>query len=161
MIEQMAVYIELVPLTIWIASAVLFIALWVNQRSHVKLQCLKLELKQVHNELKALTTTSLGLGGHVLALERQQPHSINRPTAKPRQKLQPVVKPRSAPQPVVKPKPNPQPRFDVYESGNQPYDHAIFLAQQGKGVHEITSICGISQSEAELIIMMHRLDQAS
>jgi len=136
-------YFELIPSLVLLSSTVLLIALWVSHRSHRQVNSLKNELKQARNDLKALTTTSLGIGGRLLEIERRQRRLIEKQNSEPQQTatIQPVV--------------------DIYESANQPYDHAIHLAQQGKEVKDIVSICGISQNEAELIKMMHRLEQAS
>ena len=141
-VNQLIGYIDLVPSLVLLSSVVLFIALWVSHRSHRQLNGLKNELKQARNDLKALTTTSLGIGGRLLEIERRQRRIVEKQNNEPQS---------SKPQPVV----------DIYESANQPYDHAIHLAQHGKEVDEIVSICGISQNEAELIKMMHRLEQAS
>ncbi|VAW92304.1 hypothetical protein MNBD_GAMMA21-1202 [hydrothermal vent metagenome] len=135
--------LELIPSLVLLSATVLFISLWVSHRSHRQVNGLKKELKQARNDLKALTTTSLGIGGRLLEIERRQKRIIE--------------KQKNSPQPVL----SSQPVVDIYESANQPYDHAIHLAQQGKEVEEIVSICGISQNEAELIKMMHRLEQAS
>lgn len=135
--------LELIPSLVLLSSAVLFISLWVSHRSHRQVNGLKKDLKQARNDLKALTTTSLGIGGRLLEIERRQKRIIE--------------KQKNSPQPVL----SSQPVVDIYESANQPYDHAIHLAQQGKEVEEIVSICGISENEAELIKMMHRLEQAS
>ena len=135
--------IELIPSLVLLSASVLFISLWVSHRGHRQLNGLKKELKQARNDLRALTTTSLGIGGRLLEIERRQKRIIE--------------KQKNSPQPVL----TSQPVVDIYESANQPYDHAIHLAQQGKEVKEIVSVCGISQNEAELIKMMHRLEQAS
>ena len=137
--------LELIPSLVLLSATVLFISLWVSHRSHRQVNGLKKELKQARNDLKALTTTSLGIGGRLLEIERRQKRIIEKQKGAPQSIL------TSQPVPVV----------DIYESANQPYDHAIHLAQQGKEVEEIVSICGISQNEAELIKMMHRLEQAS
>jgi len=140
---EVSSYFEFVPALILMSATVLFIALWVSHRSHHQVKGLKNELKQARNDLKALTTTSLGIGGRLLEIERRQRRII--------EKQKNEAHSQTTPQAVV----------DLYESANQPYDHAIHLAQHGKEVEEIVSICGISQNEAELIIMMNRLEQAS
>ncbi len=143
LVNQLSAYFELVPSLVLLSSTVLIIALWVSHRSHLQVNKLKGELKQARNDLKALTTTSLGIGGRLLEIERRQRRLVEKQNNEPQR--------TASPQPVV----------DLYESANQPYDHAIHLAQQGKDVKEIVSICGISENEAELIKMMHRLEQAS
>lgn len=44
---------------------------------------------------------------------------------------------------------------------NTPYAQAIHLAQKGASVEEIIDLCGISPSEAELLLMMHRKNRAA
>ena len=135
-LNQLTGTLEAVPVLAGMAAIVLLITLWVNRRSHSKISLLQNELRQARNDLRALTTSSIGIGRRLLELERRQ-----RQLAISTEKKAPVV--------------------DLYDSANQPYDHAIHLAQQGKEISEIVSICGISQNEAELIKMMNRLEQAS
>ena len=44
---------------------------------------------------------------------------------------------------------------------NTPYAHAIHLAQKGSSAEEIMDLCNISPSEAQLLLMMHRKNQAA
>lgn len=41
-------------------------------------------------------------------------------------------------------------------AASTPYNQAIQMAQQGKGVDEVAAGCGISRGEAELIVAMHQ-----
>jgi len=143
LVTGLSSYFAFVPQFLLMSSTVLFVALWVSHRSHRQMNVLKNELKQARNDLKALTTTSLGIGGRLLEIERRQRRIVEKQNKEPELK--------ATPQPVV----------DLYESANQPYDHAIHLAKHGKEIEEIVSICGISQNEAELIKMMNRLELAS
>jgi len=52
-----------------------------------------------------------------------------------------------------------QEQLDIYETA--PYEQAITMAKYGADVAELVETCGISESEAELICMMHRLDQTA
>ena len=115
-----------------LSGCVLLISLWASRRSSSRVLLLEKQLKQARNDLKALTTASIGVGGRVLELERR----LRRLSEK-------------------------QKEVDIYESANQPYDHAIDLARQGMKVEEIVTMCGISRNEAELIQMMNRFKQAS
>lgn len=90
------------------------------------------ELLQLRSDIRALTTSSVGVGGRVLELERRLRRLAQR-----------------------------QEEFDIYESANQPYEHAIAMARKGANVNEIEDMCGVSRNEAELIQMMHRLEKAS
>jgi len=134
--NQLAMSLEPVSVLVSLSAIVLLIALWVSRKSHTKIRQLQNEIKQARNDLRALTTSSIGVGSRLLDLERRQRKLATRTENKA---------------PVV----------DLYDSANQPYDHAIHLAQQGKEIDEIVSMCGISQNEAELIKMMNRLEEAS
>lgn len=113
-----------------LSACILLIALWISRRSATRIPFLEKQLKQARNDLKALTTASIGVGGRVLELERR----LRRLAEK-------------------------QKEVDIYDSANQPYDHAIDLARQGMKVDDIVTHCGISRNEAELIQMMHRFKQ--
>jgi len=137
-LNQLMSNLEPTSVLIAMAAIVLLITLGVNRRSHSKITLLQRELKQARNDLRALTTSSIGVGSRLIEIERRQ-----RRLAINTEKKAPVV--------------------ELYESStsNQPYDHAKHLAQQGKPTAEIVSMCGISQNEAELIKMMNRLEEAS
>ncbi len=135
-LNQLTSNLQPIPVLAGMAAIVLLITLWVNRRSHSKIKLLQNELRQARNDLRALTTSSIGVGRRLLKLERRQ-----RQLAINTEKKAPVI--------------------GLYDSANQPYDHAIQLAQQGKEISEIVSMCGISQNEAELIKMMNRLEEAS
>lgn len=136
-LNQLATSLESISVLMAVSAVVLLTALWVNRKSHSRIKQLQNELKQARSDIRALTTSSIGVGSRLMDLERRQ------------RKMATTVVEKKAP--VV----------DLYEPANQPYDHAIFLAQQGKEIDEIVSMCGISQNEAELIKIMNRLEKAS
>ena len=138
-ISQLVSEMEPVSVLIGLSAVVLLITLWVSRSSQRKIRQLQKELRQARNDLRALTTSSLGVGSRLLDLERRQRKAKT---------TKPVVERKAQ---VV----------DLYDSANQPYDHAIYLAQQGKDIEEIVEMCGISQNEAELIKIMNRLEKAS
>lgn len=88
-------------------------------------------LRAVQQDLRALTTAAVGMGERLTQLERRQRHLAER-----------------------------QDQMDIYETTNQPYEHAIQMAQQGARPEDLVKACGLSVSEAELITIMHRLDKA-
>ena len=135
-LNELALFLQADTLLVGLSGAVLLIALWTTRRSAARVRLMEKQLKQARNDLKALTTASVGVGGRVLELERR----LRRMAAEKQQPKQEV---------------------DIYESANQPYDHAIDLAKQGMEVDEIATMCGISRNEAELIQMMNRFKQAS
>jgi Flp pilus assembly protein TadB len=115
-----------------VSALVLCVALWSTARSRRQTRQLRKEVTQLRSDIRALTTSSVGVGGRVLELERRLRRLAQR-----------------------------QEEFDIYESANQPYEHAIAMARKGADVKEIEDICGVSRNEAELIQMMHRLEKAS
>lgn len=115
-----------------LAAAVLLLALGSNLRQRRRLHTTEAQLDTLRNDIRALTTAAMGVGGRVLELERRQRRLAER-----------------------------QEQVDIYESANQPYEHAIQMARHGSGVEELVEVCGVSKNEAELITMMHRLDKAS
>lgn len=114
-----------------VSALVLGITLLSVVRSQRQHRHLRREVMQLRNDIRALTTASVGVGGRVLELERRQRRLAQR-----------------------------QEEFDLYESANQPYEHAIAMARKGADVKEIEDMCGVSRNEAELIQMMHRLEKA-
>lgn len=118
---------------LFLASAlVLSVALWSVARSQRLIRGLRKDVNQLRSDMRALTTSSVGVGGRVLELERRLRRIAER-----------------------------QEEFDIYESANQPYEHAIAMARKGANVKQIEDMCGVSRNEAELIQMMHRLEKAS
>jgi Flp pilus assembly protein TadB len=115
-----------------VSAVVLCVALWSVARSQRQTRLLRKELTQLRSDIRALTTSSVGVGGRVLELERRLRRLAQR-----------------------------QEEFDIYESANQPYEHAIAMARKGADVKQIEEMCGVSRNEAELIQMMHRLEKAS
>ena len=43
----------------------------------------------------------------------------------------------------------------------RPYDHAIRMVHNGSAIDEIMQVCNLGRNEADLIMTMHRIDQAS
>ena len=54
-----------------------------------------------------------------------------------------------------------QDQFELQEPGSQPYAQAIRMVRKGADVEELVSTCGLTRGEAELIVMVHRMDEAS
>ncbi|MCW9012398.1 MAG: DUF2802 domain-containing protein [Gammaproteobacteria bacterium] len=81
----------------------------------------------VEDEIKALNAGSIGLGSRFLKLEKELQMISSR-----------------------------MDELQLQLQSNTPYAQAIQLAQKGSSVDEITELCGISQTEAQLLIMMHQ-----
>ena len=130
-------------------GVILFLSLVsiVKQRKQQQQQAVSMHSLQ--KDLRALANAAVGVGGRVLEIERQQ-----------RKQLMPAVKTdkNSHLQEVTNSSPVP---VDLYGSSNQPYEQAIRMAQTGASTKDIVNVCGLSQSEADLVSMMHRLDIAT
>jgi hypothetical protein len=132
MITSAQVSAAAVAILFLVSTLVLTVALWSVARSQRQARLLRKEVTQLRSDIRALTTSSVGVGGRVLELERRLRRLAQR-----------------------------QEEFDIYESANQPYEHAISMARKGADVKQIEEMCGVSRNEAELIQMMHRLEKAS
>ena len=104
----------------------------------------QLLIQSLENNFKALANSAIGLGESILNVERQQRTN----TSVTNLYKQPTNSTYNSP-------------VDFYDSPNQPYEKAIRLAQSDVSVDDIMRACGLSQSEVELICMMHRLDKVS
>ena len=125
---------------VWLSTGLLVTAAWLVRRNHVQIRQLQKELRQARNDLKALTTSSLGVGSRILELERHIRQMKQNPVSQKTVQKTPVT---------------------ILENSNQPYDHAAHLIEQGKDTTEVARMCGISRNEVELIAMMQRLEKAS
>lgn len=52
-----------------------------------------------------------------------------------------------------------QDQLELRDPGQQPYGHAIRLAQRGAGVDELISNCGLARGEAELLLRLHSTEK--
>jgi len=104
-----------------------------------------LKIISLEKNLHALANAAIGVGSRVLKVEREQ---RNKPA--PIDTTEQFVSAINNNMPV-----------DFYNSSNQPYEQAIRMAQTGASVDDIVNVCGLSQSEVELVCMMHRLDKVS
>ena len=122
-----------------LVCSILFIAslsilVWV--RKHIRALEQEIESKQssshVSDQISAINLGSIGMGERFLKLEKE---------------LQAVSS-----------------RLDEVHSQVQastPYAHAINLARKGSTSEDIMELCHISQNEAELLLMMHKKNQAA
>lgn len=54
-----------------------------------------------------------------------------------------------------------QDQLELRPGGERSYAHAIRMVQKGAGVEELVASCGINRGEAELLLRVHGLAQAS
>lgn len=89
-------------------------------------------IRELQHDIRAITAAAIGVGERVLELERRQRRLNER-----------------------------QEQLDIYDPANQPYEQAIRMVKNGADVSELVDVCGISEAEAELVSLMHRLDQTA
>lgn len=90
------------------------------------------EIRDLQHDIRAITAAAIGVGERVLELERRQRRLMDR-----------------------------QEQLDVYDPANLSYEQAIRMVKNGADAAELVDVCGISESEAELVALMHRLDQTA
>lgn len=145
--EQFIQTLNFVTIKDWLMIsilALLVVNLFSFKQLRKKQEGQELLIQSLENNLKALANAAIGLGESVLNVERQQRTN----TSVTNVYKQPANSSYNDP-------------VDFYNSPNQPYEKAIRLAQSDASVDDIMHACGLSQSEVELICMMHRLDKVS
>ena len=50
-------------------------------------------------------------------------------------------------------------QLELRDQSQRQYDHAIKLVKRGSSIEEVMSVCGLNRGEAELIRVMHEMDQ--
>ena len=119
-------------------SSLLFLmslALFVWSRKQIesfKHSHIKSDTNEVCRELTAINAGSIGLGERCIKLEKQVQELSNRLDEMANQ-----------------------------VQSNSPYNYAIELAQKGYSVESISELCHISQTEAQLLVMMHQQHKAA
>ncbi|MBI3560787.1 MAG: DUF2802 domain-containing protein [Gammaproteobacteria bacterium] len=163
LLQQLAPLLSPLPLWVWASSVLLLLLLvWNRGRARRRFRQMQIELDRIRNEMRAMTTAAVGVGGKVREIERQQRQLKQQPPlaiapvkpvftekAKPEKTL-----PQSSPTVV-----NFRPIADDYAA--HPYDYAIQLARHGASVSEIIYQSGISHHEAKLIHMLHAVGKSA
>lgn len=115
-----------------ISSLVLFVCSLMLLRGRKRLEQKLNEVNNIQHDLRAITAAAIGVGERVLELERRQRKLSER-----------------------------QEHFDSFDPANVTYEQAIHMVKNGADVIELMDMCGLSESEAELVNLMHRLDQTA
>lgn len=114
------------------STCVMLFATLLLLRSRRELSGQVQDIKTLQRDMRAITAAAIGVGERVLEIERRQRRLVER-----------------------------QDQLDIYDPANQPYEQAVQMVQTGSNVTELVDVCGLSESEAELISLMHRLEKAS
>lgn len=115
-----------------VSLGLLLVALSLLRRQQMQARTHAELLQRTRNDLRALISASLGMGERMREVERRQRRLAER-----------------------------QEQLDIYDAANQPYEQAIRMVKNGSKTEELVDICGLSETEAELIKIMHRFDKAS
>ena len=89
-------------------------------------------LRDMQHDIRAITAAAIGVGERVLELERRQRRISEK-----------------------------QEQFDTYDPANVSYEQAIYMVKNGASAEELMEMCDIRESEAQLMALMHRLDQTA
>ncbi len=88
------------------------------------------DISELKRDLRALTSAALGVGERVLQVERNQTNKGDNVN-----------------------------KITKYSHNNEvSYEHAIHLVQKGVEVNELIDSCGLSQGEADLVSLLHRIE---
>ena len=117
-------------ITLFVSLVLLFVAFNLY-RSHRRNQKQLQQIKAIKEDLRALASASIGVGKRIRSLEKNQKQIHAR-----------------------------QDEVQLFEPANQSYEQAIQMAKNGNKVADIISLCGLNQTEAELVYRMHHLESA-
>jgi hypothetical protein len=88
-------------------------------------------ISTMHRDIAALCSGAVGVGKRLVKIENILKHQEER-----------------------------QDQLELRDPAQQPYEHAIRLVRKGSNLNEVMSTCALTQGEAELIMMLHRYDDA-
>ena len=118
-------------LVLLVVSLVLLLVALNLYRAHRRNQKQLQQIKSIREDLRALASASIGVGKRIRTLEKNQKQLNAR-----------------------------QDEVQLFEPANQSYEQAIQMARNGNKVADIISLCGLNQTEAELVYRMHHLESA-
>ncbi len=93
---------------------------------------LEQQVQRLLEDLGALCHASVGAGDHVVKLEQQIRRVLDR-----------------------------QDQLELRSSNERSYQQAIEMVQRGASVEELIQHCGLTRGEADLIVMLHGMAEAS
>lgn len=150
-LEQFIQFNNLLTTTEWLMMSValmLILSLISFKRQRLQQKQQQFHMQLLQRDLRALANAAVGVGERVIEIERQQRSRPVAVTESKQIRQAPISTTTIAP-------------VEFYSPSNQPYEQAIRMVQSGANADDVVNVCGLSKSEAELVSMMHRLDQAS
>ena len=89
-------------------------------------------IERAQADVRALLTGATGLGDHLIRIDQQMKRLDERLN-----------------------------QLDLRDPVSQSYEHAIKLAKKGADINELIDTCGLVHDEAELLMRMYQMEQAS
>jgi len=124
---------QIISATLLLFNLGISVLLWRrNRQQATQLQLLQSESSEFRTDLAALCTGAVGLGSRISRTENRSRRLKSR-----------------------------QEQLEMRDIEQRPYDHAIRMVHNGAVIDEIMQVCNLSRNEADLILTMHRVDQAS
>jgi len=124
---------QIISATVILFNLAISIVLWRRNRQQATLlQRLQTESSELRTELAALCTGAVGLGSRISRIENRSRRLKSR-----------------------------QEQLEMRDIEQRPYDHAIRMVHSGAAIDEIMEVCNLGRNEADLILTMHSVDQAS
>ncbi len=115
-----------------VSLVLLLLQLWLWRRQGrilARLETQQDRARQIRQDVGALCAGAVGVGERMLRLERRLRNVGER-----------------------------QERLELSDPGERPYAQAIRMVHRGASLEEIVSSCDLTRTEAQLLVMMHRLD---
>ncbi len=117
-------------LALGLAGVALVVAFYALVAARRERQRMAREAEAVRTDLRGLVSAAVGVGERVMRLERQLSHLAER-----------------------------QDQLDLSDPAHQSYQQAIRMARRGASMEDLMDVCGLTRGEAELVAMLHRLEE--
>ena len=121
-----------VALAIIVIGVVVLTTVLMARRQRRRVAASEVALQTLRNDLAAMCASVNGFGERLVRIEQQLRSVADR-----------------------------QDQLELRPGGERSYAHAIRMVQKGTSVEELVSSCGINRGEAELLLRVHGMAQAS
>lgn len=124
---------QIITATLILFNLAISVVLWRrNRQQAMQIKFLQNESSEFRADLAALCTGAVGLGARISRIENRSRRLKSR-----------------------------QEQLEMRDIEKRPYDHAIRMVHNGAAIDEIMQVCNLGRNEADLIMTMHCIDQAS
>jgi hypothetical protein len=130
---------ELVWVAITLALLVALFLVLLASRLQQKIQLQAQQIQTLQRDLRSLCSAAVNVGERLGRIERASSQLSKEQKILSQKQTQSTVK--------------------VASADDSSFDQALKLAQKGATVQEMVDICNVTRGEADIIIMMHRLER--